>query len=69
MSRHDPQARTGEDRTSLHDEITNKIIAELEAGRVPWAQPWGTAAATAPLALPKSAATGRQYSGRKGHAS
>ncbi|MGY4408468.1 antirestriction protein ArdC [Bradyrhizobium sp. LB7.1] len=63
MSRHHPRARTGEDRTSLYDDITNKIIAELEAGRVPWVQPWGTAAATAPLAMPKSAATGRQYSG------
>ena len=63
MSRHYLRARTGEDRTSLYDEITNKIIAELEAGRVPWVQPWGTAAAKASLAMPKSAATGRQYSG------
>lgn len=62
MSRQYYRARTGEDRTSLYDDITNKIIAELEAGRVPWVQPWGTAA-KAPLALPKSAATGRQYSG------
>ena len=61
MSRH--AARSGSDRTSLYDEITNKIIAELEAGRVPWVQPWGTAAAKAPLAMPKNAATGRFYSG------
>src|SRR3954453_481563 len=63
MSRHDPRGRTGEDRTNLYDEITNKIIAELEAGRVPWVQPWGTAAAKASLALPRSVATGRKYSG------
>ncbi|MCK1321596.1 DUF1738 domain-containing protein [Bradyrhizobium sp. 156] len=63
MSRHYLRARTGEDRASLYDDITNKIIAELEAGRVPWVQPWGTAAAKAPLAMPKSAASGRQYSG------
>ena len=63
MSRQYPRARAGEDRTSLYDEITDKIIAELEAGRVPWVQPWGTAAAKAPLAMPKNAATGRQYSG------
>ncbi|MCK1328873.1 DUF1738 domain-containing protein [Bradyrhizobium sp. CW9] len=63
MSRHDLRARTGEDRASLYDDITNKIIAELEAGRVPWVQPWGTVAAKAPLAMPKSAASGRQYSG------
>ena len=30
---------------------------------MPWVQPWGTAAAKAPLAMPKNAATGRQYSG------
>jgi antirestriction protein ArdC len=63
MSRHDRSTRSGADRTSLYDDITNKIIAELEAGRVPWVQPWGTAAAKAPLAMPANAATGRQYSG------
>ncbi|MBV8577101.1 MAG: DUF1738 domain-containing protein, partial [Acetobacteraceae bacterium] len=63
MSRHADRARAGENRTSLYDEITDKIIAELEAGRVPWVQPWGTAAAKAPLAMPKNASTGRQYSG------
>ena len=49
------------DRTNLYAEITDKIIAELEAGRVPWVQPWGTAAAKAPLGMPKNAATGRRY--------
>lgn len=63
MSRHDARARSGSDRTSLYDEITGKIVAELEAGRLPWVQPWGTASAKAPLAMPKNAATGRQYSG------
>jgi antirestriction protein ArdC len=48
---------------SLYSEITDKIIAELEAGRVPWVQPWGTAAAKASLAMPKNAATQRRYSG------
>src|SRR5690606_11041517 len=63
MSRHDRSARAGSRRASLYDEITNKIIAELEAGRVPWVQPWGTSAAKAPLGLPKNASTGRAYSG------
>ncbi|CAM5294151.1 DNA primase TraC [Afipia felis] len=63
MSRHTAHTHTGADRTSLYDEITNKIITELEAGRVPWVQPWGTAAAKAPLALPNNASTGRRYSG------
>jgi N-terminal domain of anti-restriction factor ArdC/Type IV secretory system Conjugative DNA transfer len=63
MSKHTVRARAGQDRASLYDEITDKIIAELEAGRVPWVQPWGTAAARASLAIPKNASTDRQYSG------
>ncbi len=66
MSRHAARARSGSGRTSLYDEITTKIITELEAGRVPWVQPWGTAAAKAPLAMPKNAATDRFYSGING---
>jgi len=56
-------ARTGQNRASLYQEITDKIIAELEAGRVPWVQPWGTARAKAALAMPSNAATKRRYSG------
>lgn len=41
MSRQTASAHPGADRASLCDDITNKIIAELEAGRVPWVQPWG----------------------------
>jgi antirestriction protein ArdC len=63
MPRHAVWARAGESRASLYDEITDKIIAELEAGRVPWVQPWRTAATKAPLAMPKNASTGRLYSG------
>ena len=63
MSRSGARARAGRDRTSLYQEITDKIIAELKAGRVPWVQPWGTAAAKASLAMPKNAATQRRYSG------
>src|SRR6185437_3533848 len=63
MSRHTARACSGSDRTSLYNEITTKIIAELEVGRVPWVQPWGTAAAKAPLAMPKNASTDRFYSG------
>lgn len=63
MSNHASRARACQDRAPLYDEITDKIIAELEAGRVPWVQPWGTAAAKAPLALPKNASTDRSYSG------
>ena len=63
MSNSAVRARPGQDRTSLYKEITNKIIAELEAGRLPWVQPWGSSGVSAPLAMPKNAATGRSYSG------
>ncbi|WP_455363799.1 ArdC family protein [Sphingopyxis granuli] len=59
----DRAARRTGDRTNFYDDVTNKIIAELEDGRLPWVQPWGTAAAKAPLAMPRNAATSRQYSG------
>jgi antirestriction protein ArdC len=49
------------ERTSLYQEVTDRIITELEQGRVPWVQPWGRAKAG--LALPKNATTGRRYSG------
>ncbi len=65
MPRSSPSARAPghSDRTSLYQEITAKIIAELEAGCLPWIQPWGTSAVQAPLAVPKNATTGRRYSG------
>ncbi len=60
-----PAHKSFSDRTSLYQEITDKIIAELEQGRVPWVQPWlGSATGvSAPLGLPRNAATGRSYSG------
>jgi antirestriction protein ArdC len=63
MSSHYTRVRTSQDRASLYAEITDKIIAELEAGRVPWVQPWGMAAAKASLAMPQNALTERRYSG------
>lgn len=49
-------------RASLYEEVTAKIIAELEDERVPWVQPWGRAGGTGP-GLPRNALTGRAYSG------
>ena len=48
-------------RVSLYAEVTARIIAELEAGRFPWVQPWSSA--TAAPGLPCNAVTGRRYSG------
>jgi antirestriction protein ArdC len=57
-----PAHKSFADRASLYQEITDRIIRDLEQGRLPWVQPWG-AAVKAPLGLPKNAATGRTYSG------
>ena len=51
------------DRSNLYDEITTRIIGELEAGRLPWVQPWGASGVASPLAMPRNASTGRGYSG------
>lgn len=53
--------RRGGDRGSLYQEVTDRIIAELEQGRFPWVQPWG--AASPSLGLPRNAATTRRYAG------
>jgi antirestriction protein ArdC len=63
MAREHRAARKSGPRTNLYYDITDKIIAELEEGRLPWVQPWGTAAVQAPLAMPCNASTVRQYSG------
>ena len=53
-------------RTNLYDVVTARIIAELEAGRFPWVQPWGCpdgdGSAVSP-GLPRNALTARRYSG------
>lgn len=49
MSKYSEHVRAGESRTNLYDEITAKIVGQLEARRVPWVQSWGTAAAKVPL--------------------
>ena len=56
---YDPKQRRQTERTSLYQDVTDRIVAELEAGRVPWVQPWGQA--KAPLGLPTNASTGRRY--------
>ena len=51
-----------EPRANLYDEVTSRIVAELEDGRIPWVQPWGKAGTATP-GLPRNATTGRHYSG------
>src|SRR3546814_15104765 len=51
-----------EPRTNLYDEVTNRIIAELEGGRIPRVQPWGCVGTATP-GMPRNAVNGRAYSG------
>lgn len=66
-SRRSPRKGAGEDRqtenrVNLYDEVTARIITELEAGRLPWVQPWGSTSGSGP-GLPRNALTARNYSG------
>src|SRR5690606_4724838 len=55
------ERRTEMSRRSLYAEVTGRVIAELEQGRLPWVQPWDGAACG--CAMPANAVTGRRYSG------
>ena len=46
---------------TLYAGVTSRIIAELEAGCVPWVQPWNNGVSLA--GLPHNASSGRPYSG------
>src|SRR3546814_2436049 len=55
-----PQAQ-GRPIDTLYAGVTDRIIAELEAGRLPWVQPWDSDVTLA--GLPHNARSGRPYSG------
>jgi antirestriction protein ArdC len=63
MARHVAARRTPTERTNLYREITDRIVAQLEVGCVPWVQPWSAGPGTASVAMPRNAATARAYSG------
>lgn len=52
---------TETERGSLYAEVTARVIAELDEGRLPWVQPWDSAACG--CTMPHNAGTGRHYSG------
>lgn len=57
-------ATGGASRADLYQSVTSRIVAELEAGRLPWVQPWASGTDCGPsAALPHNAITGRTYSG------
>ena len=47
-------------RPGLYQEITDKIIGQIEAGTIPWVQPWAGGPA---LSMPVNASTDNIYSG------
>jgi len=61
MSQPSQQPSTGAVRANLYSEVTDSIIRELEQGAVPWVKPWSTN--SAPLGMPRSAASRKFYSG------
>jgi len=64
FARREVAERAEPPRANLYDEVTARIVAELEAGRLPWVQPWGSAAAAGlGPSLPRNASTARPYSG------
>jgi antirestriction protein ArdC len=50
------------ERGNLYEEVTARVVAELEQGRVPWVQPWGSAKTA--IGLPRNGLSGQRYSGR-----
>src|SRR5580658_997407 len=60
-----PMPRVGKSNRAPRDhyqEVTDRIIAELEAGTPPWRRPWDPDKAGGP-AMPRNAATGQRYRG------
>ncbi len=47
----------------LYQEVTDRIVAELETGAAPWLKPWKTSIANGTSLMPSNAATGRSYHG------
>ncbi|MBV1702875.1 MAG: DUF1738 domain-containing protein [Hyphomicrobiales bacterium] len=54
--------RPAAERASIYHDITQGILAQLEAGTVPWVQPWTSRGASS-LGLPVNALSKRAYSG------
>ncbi|TAL02581.1 MAG: DUF1738 domain-containing protein [Rhodospirillaceae bacterium] len=48
----DGQRSRGQEGRSLYQEVTDRIIAELEQGTVPWVKPWADSAL--PLGMPRN---------------
>ncbi len=54
------QEQRSASRPGLYQEITDRIIGQIEAGTIPWVQPWAGGPA---LSMPVNASTDNTYSG------
>lgn len=63
MSKRSTHHQATKPKASLYEDITARIVADLEAGIFPWARPWGASGGNQAFALPRNAATGKAYSG------
>src|SRR3546814_16207457 len=61
-ARQEVAERKQESRVNLYDEVTARIVTELEAGRFPWVRPWGRTGGTGP-GLPRNELPASPYSG------
>ena len=52
-----------DDKVDLYQSVTDKIIGELEQGRLPWVQPWNGQQAACQIGLPQNAVSQNAYSG------
>lgn len=59
---HTLQPAPASTRRDIHQEVTDTIIQQLEAGTVPWHQPWNGAESRI-MAMPKNFTTGKKYRG------
>ncbi|MDO6430901.1 zincin-like metallopeptidase domain-containing protein [Flavitalea sp. BT771] len=50
-------------RRDVHQQVTDKIIQQMEAGTIPWQQPWKQGEAVRSLSIPKNLTTGKKYRG------
>ena len=58
-----PRRKRRAPRADLYQEVTDKIITQMEQGAVPWVQPWGLVKVATPFGMPTNGNTGKAYSG------
>ena len=63
MSKRSKGKNAARPKTSLYEEITAQVVADLKAGVFPWARPWGSQGKVQAIAPPKNALSRKTYSG------